>query len=97
MSQQIIKQPNGLYAIYSTISNQFIFFNASPEDIVNEWVNQYRAEAYQAVDKIVKQLENGEKPYNQFTMSFDEAVDWIKVIYGENCHNIKVLKELELI
>jgi len=83
MSHQIIKQPNGLYAIYSSICDNFVFINATPDDIVECWLEEEKERIYIKIDKIIAKLEAGEKPYYQFTLTWDEACDSIKETHGK--------------
>lgn len=84
MGRQIIKQPNGKYAIWSTIVDNFIYIDCSSVDeIVTIMVEEYEQERKKDVEGIVEKLESGEKPYYQFTMNWDEAIDVIKTIHGK--------------
>jgi hypothetical protein len=78
MSQQIIKQPNGKYALFSQIVGDFVLIDADPQDIVDEWVKEYKIDMEKKVSEIVSALERGEKPYYQFTMSFEKAVKKVR-------------------
>jgi len=91
MGHQIIKQPDGMYALFSSFCDDFVLINAKPEDIVDEWVNSYKKEMEGKVHDIVAALERGEKPYYQFTMSFNEAVDKIKDLHGDNMESLMML------
>lgn len=91
MGQQIIKQPNGKYAIFSSIVDDFILIDADPRDIVDEWVGKYKLDTEKKVTEIIAALEEGDKPYYQFTMSFDEAVKMIKKVHGENAESLRWL------
>ena len=74
MSQQIIRQPDGRYAVWSTIVEDFIVLDATTEDIVNHQTARDREENQRNVDRIVTALEAGEKPYFQFTMTWEKAL-----------------------
>lgn len=74
MSNQIIKQPNGKFAVWSTIVDDFVWRDGTPEQIVNAFVAAERQRIEQRVQKVCKSLDEGEKPYNQFTMTWEEAV-----------------------
>lgn len=82
MGIQIIKQPNGLYAQFSSVVDDFVMYDATPEDILADWIEDAKRNYGEKLDKIIKQLEAGEKPYYQFTMTFDDAIDRIKDVHG---------------
>ena len=84
MGHQIIKQPDGNYALFSSIVDDFVLIDAEPQDIIDECVSKYRLDMEKKVAETIAALERGEKPYYQFTMSFDEAVKTIKLIHGKN-------------
>lgn len=75
MGQQIIKQPNGLYAVWSTVSDSFIMWDCAPEDIIQDRIEEETQRIREGVLKTCAELAAGKKPYYQFTMSFNEAVD----------------------
>ena len=94
MANRIIKQPNGKYAIYSTIVDDFTLLDASPEDIINEWVERERTLITNKVKEIVRKLEEDKKPYFQFTKSFDETVEDIKEMHGEDTESLRMLRDI---
>lgn len=75
MGQQIIKQPDGRLAVFSSVVDAFIVVDATPEEIV-EW----RAEeaAQQARERTRTELDyvlsgNPRKAYFQFALTWEEA------------------------
>lgn len=88
MSRQIIKQPNGKYAVWTTSSDQFISANCTKEEIINDWISEEIEEIYnripQTVNNIVEQLDVGAKPYHQFTMNWEEALETMEEIHGKD-------------
>lgn len=96
MARQIIKQPNGKYCIFSTIVDNVTHYDMSVDDIIEEWVSEYKTEITKTVKNIVDKLERGEKPYHQSTQSYDEMLDSIQDIHGDEAYNeIKTLIENE--
>ena len=82
MGQQIIKQPNGYYAVFSSVVDNFVILDATPQEIIDEWIDYERKRLTERVNQIVKELDSGGKPYYQFTMTWDEANALIREVYG---------------
>jgi hypothetical protein len=94
MARQIIKQPNGKYCIFSSIIDNITHYNMSVDEIIEEWVKESKKEITERVNDIVSKIEKGEKPYYQFTQSYDEMLVLIKEIHGKKeSHKIKSLIE----
>ncbi|MFV8347254.1 hypothetical protein [Flavobacterium sp. ZB4P13] len=94
MGRQIIKQPNGKYCVLSSIVDNVTHYNMSIDDIVEEWVKEFKNDITEKVNGIVLKIENGEKPYHQFTYSYDEMLELIRENHGKKERNkIKSLIE----
>lgn len=75
MAQQIMKQPDGRLAVFSTITDTFVLVDATPEEVI-EWRAEEAAESARERTKteLGRVLDaTNEKPYRQFTMTWDEA------------------------
>lgn len=83
MGRQIIKQPNGKFCVFSSIVDNIISYDMTEEDIINEFVAESREDIERRVKEIISQLNNNEKPYYQFTYSYEEMLKTIKGIHGE--------------
>ena len=94
MGTQIIKQPNGKLALYSSICDNFTMVNAEEQDIVDFFVEEQTRDIRCDVARRVLALNRGEKPYHQFTRTFQEALDTIKRLHGTVESN-SVLKLIE--
>lgn len=75
MGQQIIRQPDGNLAVFSSVTDTFIVVDATPEEII-----QWRAEeAVQAArDRTRRELDHvlagdPRRVYFQFAISWEEA------------------------
>lgn len=82
MGHQIIKQPNGKYAIWSTILDDFIYTDLTVKKFEKIIQNEMSKEAERKVSEamrsfkvIITKLKKGEKPYHQFTMTYEEAME----------------------
>lgn len=78
MSQQIIKQPDGLYCVWSIVVDNFVQVDATLDEIIAKRVAKETVAIRKNVNEIVAELDAGGKPYAQFTMTYEEAVGWIK-------------------
>ncbi len=65
MSRVAVKQPDGLYAIWSTVVNDFIVYDATAEDIDQFIVQEAIIKAQQAAMEMIAQAEMSSK--EQFT------------------------------
>ena len=84
MGKKIIKQPNGKYCLFSSVVDNVTHYDCTPEEIVEALVESYRGSVEIQVSNTIKKLETGEKPYHQFTMSYDEMIQKIKMQHGED-------------
>ncbi len=75
MSQQIVKQPDGMYAIWSTVIDDFVVVDATKEEIIREFMEAERERVAARVNDIIAKLERGEKPYHQFTKTFQRLME----------------------
>ncbi len=83
MGKQIIKQPNGKYCIFNSVVDNVTHYDMSVNDIIEDWVNDAKIEISEKVKNIVSKLENGQKPYYQFTQSYEDMLKSIAEIHGE--------------
>jgi hypothetical protein len=74
VGHQIIKQPNGFYAVFSSIVDDFILLDATPDEIIEDEVADARRTITEYVRRKVAALNRGEKPYYQFTMTWKQAL-----------------------
>lgn len=85
MGHQIIKQPNGLYAVWSSVVDHFIMWDCTPEDIIEDRVQEFREQTDKGVREICRRLDEGDmKTYHQFTMTWNEAIEDIEEQYGKD-------------
>jgi hypothetical protein len=81
MGQQVIKQPNGSYAVWSSIVDNFILLNASKEEIVEYYIARESKRVKELVDELVERADNPDSG-NQFTLSYESALDRISRVHG---------------
>lgn len=74
MTEQIIRQPDGRLAVFSSVVDAFVVVDATPEELID-----YRAEvaALKARERtraeIDRVLSGQPRPYHQFTLTWEEA------------------------
>lgn len=91
MGHQIVKQPNGLYAVWSSVVDNFILWDATAEDIlVEEQVEMYERVAKRVRDTLAS-LERGEQPPQLPT--FDECIRTIRALHGEADDTLAHMKQ----
>jgi hypothetical protein len=76
MGNQIIKQPDGHYAIFSTGTDTIIVYDATEEEIV-EWCAEQAAErARESARRTIADVASGEprRAYAQFAMTWQQAL-----------------------
>lgn len=74
MGQQIVKQPNGKYAIFSSVVDAVIAMDCTREDLLEFWLDEERERLQRSIARYCDKLDAGEKPYAQFTVTWDEAL-----------------------
>jgi len=82
MAEQIIKQPNGLYCIYSSTEENITYYNLTAKDIVKIKVKAYKKTLTKKINELVDKLDNGERPYYHQTMGVDAMITTINETHG---------------
>lgn len=75
MGHQIIMQPDGKLAVFSSVVDDWITTDATPEEILDEFVQdaarQARVRTQYLLDAVLSS--NPQGVYNQLAMTFEEA------------------------
>lgn len=76
MGQQVIKQPDGRFAIFSTNTDTINVWDATAEEIVEHFVDQAAADARRRATDIMEKVagDRAREVYAQFTMTWREAL-----------------------
>lgn len=76
MGQQIIKQPNGKFAIFDSVSDTIVIWDAIEQQIVQYFIEQAAEEAGRSAKRQLGAVADGhpERAYHQFAMTWDEAL-----------------------
>lgn len=75
MGQQIIKQPDGRLAVFSTVTDSFVVVDATPEEVIEWRAEEAAQEASERTEAELKRVLDSaiDKPYRQFTLTWEEA------------------------
>ncbi len=75
MGHQIIKQPDGLLAVFSTVTDSWILYDATPGELVEYYAERAARDARRSAQETVGSVlaDDARSKYYQFTMTFDEA------------------------
>lgn len=94
MGHQITKQPNGKYAVFSTIVDDFIWMDLETldpyiEDVLKEEERRLR----ESIQRRVEMLDAGEKAYGPYTSSWDDLLELIRLNHGEDAETLQWVQE----
>lgn len=75
MGRQVIKQPDGRLAIWSSNSDTWVVVDAEPEEVVDYFVQHAARDARRSAEATVAAVveDRPRDVYYQFAMSFEEA------------------------
>jgi hypothetical protein len=75
MGQQIIKQPDGRLAVFSTVVDAFIVVDATPQELLDWRAEEAAKEARRTTQRELDHVLGGEpeRSYFQFTKTWEEA------------------------
>lgn len=97
MGRQIIKQPNDKYAVWSSIVDDFIIIDATPNEIIKCHIEEAKETIKEQVLSEIEKLRKKEKPNYQFTLSFNDAIELIKENHGKDAESLTMLKDVGVI
>ena len=83
MGHQIVQQPNGKFAIWSTISDGFIAIDCTRQEIVEYYVQKAAEGVRKETEEIFEQLAKGELPYFQFTRTWEGLLELRKELHED--------------
>lgn len=76
MGEQIIKQPDGKLAVFNSSVDDFTGWDLTPEELIEWRAEQAAEEARRTARLYIDRVLSGEsRPYAQFTMTWDQAVE----------------------
>ncbi len=90
MGHQIIKQPDGKLCVFSSISDEIILADATAEELADWYAERAAEDARRETKRLTDMVLAGEKrPYFQFTMTYDEAVEKHRKMGGDETIIVK--------
>lgn len=94
MGSRIVPQPDGRFAVFSTIVDDFIFINATDEELVEHFANEAaeraRTDARESIAAI-RRGETGGLHRGLSTMPFDSAVREVKDRHGSKAESLRLI------
>lgn len=86
MGHQIIRQPDGMLAVFSTGTDSWILYDATPEELIDHYAEGAAERAREDTRRAIAAVEAGEprRVYYQFVMTFEEA-DRLNDEHAEAC------------
>ena len=95
MGWQILKQPNGKYAVWSTIVDNFIIKNCTRDQLVEFYICSQREMIENSIDEKLERIEKGIKLNLENTM--EDCLRRIKIIHGKKEYDKlkKFMKDME--
>jgi hypothetical protein len=81
MGRQIIKNPKGLYNIFSSVMDNWILVDATKEEVIEFHAEEAAKEARAHAERIIELIEHGKRTHFQFTMTYEEAEQRIKEVH----------------
>jgi len=94
MGYQIIKQPNDKFCLLSSIVDNITDYNCTKEEIIEVLVEISRESITSDVNRIINSLNEGKKPYFQWTKTYEEMIEHIKEYHSKK-EALKVKKMIE--
>jgi hypothetical protein len=75
VGHQIIRQPDGKLAVFSSVVDDWILFDASPEELLDYYAGKAAAAARRDTQQVLDAVLAGtpREVYHQFAMTFEEA------------------------
>ena len=95
MGTQVIKQPNGLFALFSSQVDDFVMLNATEQDVQDYFEKAERERIAQALQRIFLKIDRGEPAYMNWTLTFDEAKQKAIDRHGDKVEWLPVVEEIE--
>jgi len=83
MSREIVKQPNGLYCIFSSIVDDVIVYDATPEELIKFRIEEETETIKKYITETIKSLNEG----NSRSMPYEELCRIVKIHHNKDYSN----------
>jgi|GEM_PF-2016966 hypothetical protein len=84
MGKQLIRQPNGKFGVWSTVSDGVIMHSATKDQLINEMARKAAEEAAERVRRDWTQaIDDPTKLDRECEWTAEEAIDWMRDCYGD--------------
>jgi len=85
MGRTVVKQPNGKYAVFSSIVDDFVIVDADKQELIDSDIEEARERITAKYDEMFEFFDNGEVAprYMNFHMTWDEALERVVDVHGE--------------
>ena len=81
MGRSIVKQPDGLYAIWSTVVDNFVAVNCTVEEVIQHEIDDFAESIRHSVARTVERIESHGRA-GTHAPTFSEALKTIGNIHG---------------
>lgn len=75
MSRQIIRQPDGLYCVFSSNVDAFVATDATAEELIRWFVLEAAADASARTERLLEQVDAGTAYPRPFAVTYAEAFE----------------------
>ncbi len=85
MGHQIMRQPDGKLAVFSTNTDTILLADATPDELLDYYAEQAAAEARRSTQRVIDLVQAGRdrEAYGQFTRTYEERVEQHRKSGGE--------------
>lgn len=79
MGRVIVKQPNGLWAVFSTVADDFIYVDL-PD--LESYIQEERKDAADATEKNIRDMQAQIEKFGSFWMTYEDCMETVKMVHG---------------
>lgn len=85
MGRQIVRQPDGLFAVWSSNVDDWVIYDATADELIEHFADQAAVEARRRLSVMIEAVEAGEpeRVYYQFALTFEAAQEHRRHVHGD--------------
>jgi len=83
MGWQIVKQPSDGWAVWSTITDSFLCWNCSREELIDWWAENTANRARKTAAEWMDDIESRGVPKTQFSFDWESCVELYEANHGK--------------